>query len=51
MDNAIVLKLNIAKTLDELMKLIDEKVANKDDEYVVEFKKKLTEMQDNLGEE
>lgn len=51
MDSATVLRLNIAKTIAELLKLIDSKIKNKDDEYVVEFKKRLTAMQDNLGEE
>ena len=50
MDNVTVLKLNIAKTIDELLKLIDDKVKNKDEEYVVEFKKKLMGMQDSLEE-
>jgi len=49
MDSVTVLKLNIAKTIDELLKLIDDKVKNKDEEYVVEFKKKLIAMQEDLA--
>jgi len=50
MDSVTVLKLNIAKTIDELLKLIDDKIKNKDNDYVVEFKKKLTEIQNSLEE-
>ena len=48
MDSTTILKLKIGKTIDELLKIIDDKIKNKDEEYVVEFKKKLMGMQDSL---
>lgn len=50
-DRETFLKLNIVKTINELIKLIDEKVKNKNDDYVVEFRDKLIEMQNNMKED
>ena len=49
MDSTTILKLKIGKTIDELLKIIDDKIKNKDEEYVVEFKKKLIAMQEDLA--
>ena len=50
-DRETFLRLNIVKTIDELLKLINERTKNKDADYVVDFKKKLTEMQNKMKEE
>ena len=50
-DRETFLRLNIVKTINELLKLIDEKVENKDVDYVTDFKKKLIEMKDKMKEE
>ena len=47
-DRETFLRLNIVKTIDELLKLLDEKIKNKDDDYIVDFRKKLIEMQNNM---
>ena len=36
------------KTIEEILKLINDKVKNKDDDYVVEFKEKLIGIQNIL---
>ena len=50
MDSVTILKLDIAKTIQELLTLINDKVENKDEEYVEEFKKKLVELQKAMVE-
>ena len=47
-DRDTFLRLNIVKTINELLKLIDDKIKNKKDDYVVDFRKKLIEMQNNM---
>jgi len=45
MDNVTVLKLDIAKTIQELLNLINDNIENKNEEIVEEFKKKLVDLQ------
>ena len=50
-DRETFLRLNIVKTIDEILKLINVRTKNKDTDYVVGFKKRLTEMQNKMKEE